>query len=53
MDRSVARLNMEHFKKLLETEADEKKRQILAQLLSEEEAKLEKANQETKDRRQG
>ena len=53
MDRSVARLNIEHFKKLLAVETDDKKRQILVQLLAEEEAKLEKLNAEAKDRKRG
>jgi len=40
MDRTVADLNIQHFKKLLEAEKDEAKRQILLRLLAEEEAKL-------------
>jgi hypothetical protein len=40
MDRSVARLNIEHYRKLLATEADETRRRTLSRLLSEEEAKL-------------
>jgi hypothetical protein len=40
MDRMVARLNIEHFRKQLVTEADEAKRQTLLRLLAEEEAKL-------------
>jgi hypothetical protein len=40
MDRTVARLNIEHFRKLLATEADETRRQALLRLLEEEEAKL-------------
>ena len=52
MDRSVARLNIEHFKKLLAEETDDQKRQILSQLLAEEEAKLENLNR-PKDRKQG
>lgn len=40
MDRSVAELNIAHFKRLLETETDADKRKMLKQLLSEEEAKL-------------
>ena len=53
MDRSVARLNIAHFKKLLAAETDDKKRQILAQLLAEEEAKLEKLNAEAMKRKRG
>lgn len=40
MDRSVARLNIEHYRKLLATETDETRRQTLVRLLAEEEAKL-------------
>ena len=40
MDRTVARLNIEHFRELLARETDARKRQTLRQLLAEEEAKL-------------
>jgi hypothetical protein len=40
MDRSVARLNIEHYRKLLATETDETRRLMLMRLLSEEEAKV-------------
>ena len=40
MDRSIARLNIEHFQKLLADEHDDAKRQWLLRLLAEEEAKL-------------
>ncbi|WP_213770545.1 hypothetical protein [Bradyrhizobium sp. dw_78] len=40
MDRTVASLNIEHFKKLLEAETDPKKRGIIERLLAEEEAKV-------------
>ena len=40
MDRTVARLNIEHFRKLLSQEKDEAKRQTILRLLAEEEAKL-------------
>lgn len=40
MDRMVARLNIEHFRKQMSEETDESKRQTLRRLLSEEEAKL-------------
>ncbi len=40
MDRSVARLNIEHYRKLLAAEADESKRQTILRMLAEEEAKL-------------
>lgn len=42
MDRSIARLNIEHYRKLLATETDETRRQTLLRLLAEEEAKLAK-----------
>jgi hypothetical protein len=41
MDKDIARLNIEHFRKLLEREADETKRTMLLRLLAEEEAKLD------------
>jgi hypothetical protein len=40
MDKDVARLNIEHFRKLLERETDDAKRTMLLRLLAEEEAKL-------------
>jgi hypothetical protein len=40
MDKSVAELNIQHFKKLLETETDPVKKQTIQRLLAEEEAKL-------------
>ena len=40
MDRSVARLNIEHYRRLLAKEADEARRQTILRLLAEEEAKL-------------
>ena len=43
MDRTVADLNIAHFKKLLSTEVDPVKRQTLERLLAEEEAKLKHA----------
>ncbi len=43
MDRTVADLNIAHFRKLLATEADPVKRQVIEQLLVEEEAKLARA----------
>ena len=42
MDRSVARLNVEHYRRLLANETDESRRQTLTRLLAEEEAKLAK-----------
>lgn len=40
MDKTVADLNIEYFKKLLETELDEAKRHTILRLLREEEARL-------------
>jgi hypothetical protein len=40
MDKRIARLNIDHYRKLLATESDETKRRTLQQLLTEEEAKL-------------
>jgi len=40
MDKTVARLNIEHFRKRLAAETDDTKRQTLLRLLAEEEAKL-------------
>ena len=40
MDRTVARLNIEHFRTKLAEEKDEAKRTLLLRLIAEEEAKL-------------
>jgi hypothetical protein len=40
MDKFVARANIEHFRRKLAIETDEAKREVLARLLAEEEAKL-------------
>jgi hypothetical protein len=40
VDKTVARLNIEHYLKLLANEVDEARRQQIARLLAEEEAKL-------------
>lgn len=40
VDRSVAHLNIERYRRLLAEETDEKKRRVLIRLLEEEEAKL-------------
>jgi hypothetical protein len=42
VDKTVADLNIEHFRKLLSTEVDPVKRQTLTRLLAEEEAKLKR-----------
>lgn len=43
MDRSVARLNIEHYRRLLASATDEQRRQTLLRRLAEEEAKLAQA----------
>jgi hypothetical protein len=50
MDKSVARLNIEHYRKLLANETDETRRQMIARLLAEEEAKLAGLENPTKRR---
>ena len=40
IDRTIARLNIEHFRKLLSEDLDEAKREVIRRLLFEEEAKL-------------
>ncbi len=40
MDKSVAKLNIEHYRKLLQTDLEESKRQTILRLLADEEAKL-------------
>lgn len=49
MDRTVADLNIAHFKKLLAAETDPVKRQTIERLLAEEEAKLAEAQRPSKD----
>jgi len=48
MERFVARLNIEHLREALASEADEAKRQMLARLLADEEAKLAAALEKAK-----
>ncbi len=52
MDKTIAQLNIEHFRRKLAEETDASKREILLQLLAEEEAKLkalcEAAEEKTK-----
>jgi len=50
MDRTVAHLNIEHFRRKLAEETDETKRQTILRLLAEEEAKLPALNP-TKERK--
>ena len=51
MDRTVARLNIEHYRKLLASEVDEARRQQIARLLAEEEAKLARFENMDKQRK--
>ena len=40
MDKTVAHLNIDHYRRLLEKETDEQRRQTLLRLLAEEQAKV-------------
>ncbi len=40
MPEEIAKANIDHFKKLLETETDPKKRAVIERLLAEEELKV-------------
>jgi hypothetical protein len=53
MDRTVAHFNVEHFHKLLETETDESKRQMILRLLAEEEAKVASLKHSSQARQAG
>jgi hypothetical protein len=44
--REIAELNIEHFRKLLQTTRDEEKRKVIARLLAEELDKLAKYSKE-------
>ena len=48
MDESIAKLNIEHYKKSLTSETDATKRESIGRLLAEEEAKLAKILKERK-----
>ncbi len=48
MDKAVATLNIEHYRKLLASETVATKREAIARLLAEEEAKLVKIPKERK-----
>jgi len=50
LDRSVAHLNIEHYRRLLATETDQAKRELLMRLLKEEEAKLAKVKEAERKR---
>jgi hypothetical protein len=49
VDRTVAHLNIDHYRRLLEKETDEQRRQTLLRLLAEEQAKV--ADNAPKDRK--
>jgi hypothetical protein len=51
MDKTIARLNIEHYRKSLATERDEAKRQTLMRLLAEEQAKVAALDPPKKKRR--
>jgi hypothetical protein len=51
MDKSVARLNIEHYRKLLATDLDATKRQTILLLLAREEATLARLIQGDQDDR--
>ena len=51
VDRSVARLNIEHYKRLLERETDAARRQLLLRLLADEEAKIADPRPQERKRR--
>ena len=48
VDRSVAKLNIQHYKRLLEQETDAARRALLLRLLAEEEAKIAQTSQDRK-----
>jgi hypothetical protein len=49
--RNIARLNVEHFRHMLATESDPVKRDTIAKLLAEEEAKMRSLDGERKRER--
>ncbi len=53
MDAEIAKANIEHFKKLLKTETDAAKRDVLKRLLAEEELKLAAALKGRNDSKKG
>jgi hypothetical protein len=40
MDEAIARLNIDHFRRLLDCDIDESKRRVILRRLAEEQAKL-------------
>ncbi len=53
MDAEIAKANIAHFKKLLETETDEARREVIRRLLAEEESKLDAALKGESERKKG
>jgi hypothetical protein len=51
MERTVARLNIEHYRRLLTTELDMAKRDTLQRLLAEEETKLAALERQKPDKK--
>ena len=51
MDKTIARLNIEYFRKKLLNETDEAKRQMILRLIAEEEAKLAAIGTSPKERK--
>lgn len=51
MERTVARLNIEHYRRLLTTELDVAKRDTLQRLLAEEETKLAALERQKPDKK--
>ena len=51
MDRTVAHMNVEHYRRLLAVETDEARRQVLLRLLAEEEAKISDGQNRKNNRR--
>jgi hypothetical protein len=51
VDKTVARLNIEHFRRKLAEETDAGRRQTLLQLLAEEEAKLKALCHEAEEKK--
>jgi hypothetical protein len=53
MDKTIARLNIEHYRKQLAEPIDDTKRQVLLRLLAEEEKKLADLEKPPKERNLG
>ncbi len=53
MDVEIAKANIAHFKKLLETETDESRREVIRRQLAEEESKLASALKGQSERKKG